>query len=254
MTWLGLVIAGGAVLTYLVMLQMHRFTYRSWLFNIPVAVGTIVSVFGWIQGDAAGPAIATISIAALWTYLMTWEIGVRGSDRLRIDVGDELPRFTVATTDGEPFTNHDLIANAPALLQLYRGWWCPSSDLQLEEMLEIHDRLRELGVTTYAASVDSPDEAAPLQEKLGSAVTILCNVENTVLDALGVEDRRGAAWYSRLMTPGEVQKRSIAMPSAIAIDRMGRVVYAFRTDRVDQRADPNDILNAFSGSQTPKAS
>lgn len=144
-----------------------------------------------------------------------------------------------------PFTQEDLKRNSPALLQLYRGWWCPSSEIQLEEIVGIHEELEELGYKTYAASVDSPEEAAPLQQKLGSAITLLCNVQNSTLDAMGVEDRRGAAWYSRL-TPG-VQKRPIAMPSAVALDESGTVVYSFRSTRVDERAKPDEILEALAG-------
>ena len=243
MTWIGLVLTGGAIVVYLGMLGVHRFTYRSWIFHIPVGIGVLLSFVGLTVGGPTWPAVLTWVLAAFWVWLMTYEMGVRGSEE-QLRVGETIPPFEVVTTTGASFTDKDLAENAPALLQLYRVWWCPTSNLQLQEILDIHEQLDELGVTTFAASVDSPEEAAPLQEKLGSAITLLCNVENTMLDALGVEDRRGAAWYSRL-TPG-VKKRPIAMPSAIAIDPTGRIVHSFRTDRVDERAKPDEIVSAIA--------
>ena len=39
----------------------------------------------------------------------------------------------------------DLIAGAPALLVLYRGWWCPSSKSQLDELVQGYERLSQGG-------------------------------------------------------------------------------------------------------------
>ena len=46
---------------------------------------------------------------------------------MRVHVGDPMPAFTALDIAGRTMTERDLVSSAPALLVLYRGWWCPSS-------------------------------------------------------------------------------------------------------------------------------
>jgi hypothetical protein len=95
-------------------------------------------------------------------------------------------------------------------------------------------------VTTFAASVDPPERAAGMQEHVGDGITILCSFPVAVLDAIGARDRRGAPWYDRLLF--RAPRGDIAMPAALVVDGSGRILYAFRARRVDERARPPDIL------------
>lgn len=162
-----------------------------------------------------------------------------------------MPAFIAVTTDGRQVTERDLAESAPTLLVLYRGWWCPSSRVQLDELHSHYEDLAELGATMFAGSVDGPDEAAPLQERLGSPVTILCDVDESFLDAIGVRDRRGAPWYDRLWF-GAVD-RAIAMPAAIEIDRSGRITFAHRSTRVDDRPRPSALIASLTASTGERA-
>ena len=106
-----------------------------------------------------------------------------------------------------------LIASSPALLVLYRGWWCPSSKAQLDELVRDRERLSEAGLTIFAASVDRPTEAAPLQQHVGDKITILCGISESLLDDVAVRDQRGAPWYDRILFGAA--KQDIAMPADI---------------------------------------
>jgi peroxiredoxin len=100
-------------------------------------------------------------------------------------VGDKVPAMTFLKTDGTQITEQNLIANAPALLTLYRGWWCPSSKVQLDEITENYRYFNHKGVSIYAASVDEPALALPIQEHVGNNITILCRVSEEVLKKSG---------------------------------------------------------------------
>jgi len=116
--------------------------------------------------------------------------------------------------------------------------------VQLDEITTYYAKLNEKGVSIYAASVDGPEMAAPIQEHVGNHITILCNVSAEVLKKIGVVDTKGAPWYDRLLFGAP--ERPIAMPSTLIINQEGRIVFVSRSTRVDDRPRANEILASFS--------
>jgi peroxiredoxin len=226
---------------YLTMLfALRRFTYRTWLFHAVILVGIVLALFGLAVGDTGLPAWIAIGLGLAWFPLTRRELTLVGSERLTLQAGDRLPHFAALRQDGTPITDQDVVARAPALLVLYRGWWCPSTRALLDELLRDLERLTSAGLTTFAASVDPPALAAGMQEHVGDGITIVCSFPVSVLDAIGARDRRGAPWYDRLLF--RAPRGDIAMPAALVVDATGRIIYAFRARRVDDRARPRDIL------------
>ena len=171
---------------YLAMLfALRRFTYRTWLFHAVILVGMALALFGLVVGNGGLPALIAIGLGVVWFPLTRRELTLVGSERLTIQPGDRLPRFAALRTDGTPITDQDVVARVPALLVLYRGWWCPSTRALLDELLADHERLAAAGLTTFAASVDPPASAAGMQEHVGDGITIICSFPVEVLDAIG---------------------------------------------------------------------
>jgi peroxiredoxin len=178
---------------YLAMLfALRRFTYRTWLFHAVILVGIALALVGLASGDTGLPAWIAIGLGLAWFPLTRRELTLVGSERLTLQTGDLLPPFAAMRTDGTPITDQDVVARAPALLVLYRGWWCPSTRALLDELLRDLERLTSAGLTTFAASVDPPALAAGMQEHVGNGITIVCSFPVSVLDAIGARDRRGA--------------------------------------------------------------
>lgn len=237
----GLVVALIGNLSYVALLLVfHRFTYRTWIFHSLVGVGVVLAVVGWLAGGSGVMAAVALFIGVTWFPLSRMELAIRGSPQLSIRRGDEFPPLSVETIDGAALTERDLIANAPTLLVLYRGWWCPSHKAQLDEIFDAKERLSKAGLSIYAASVDSPEESRPVQERVGDDITILCSVPDAFLDEVGVLDSRGAPWYDRLVFGAE--EGEIAMPAAIVVDESGTVAFAARSTRIDDRVKPEQIL------------
>jgi peroxiredoxin len=224
---------------------LRRFTYRTWVFHGLIATGVALAVIGWGFGGDPAVAALTLVLGTTWFLVAGRELRLAGSESLSLRAGDPFPPFTARTTDGRPVTERDLIARAPALLILYRGWWCPSSRAQHDDLLREYQRLSAAGLSVFAGSVDDPAESAPLQERVGDGITILCGIPVALLDAIGVRDRRGAPWYDRFLLGAA--RREIAMPAAVVVDAQGRVVVARRSRRIDDRIRMEDILAAFTG-------
>ena len=237
----GLLFVLAGIFSYLMLIfVLHRFTYRTWIFDAVVGVGMALAIIGWAIGDSGMAALSTVFLGGVWFLVSKHELKLVGSQQLRLRKGDRVPSFTVLTTDGRQVTEQDLIAKAPALLELYRGWWCPTSKSQLDELVRDYESLGQAGLTIFAASVDKPAEAAPIQQRFGDKITILCSVPESMLDEMGVRDRRGAPWYDRLLYGAT--RQDIAMPVALVIDKSGKIIFAYRSTRLDERAKPADIL------------
>jgi peroxiredoxin len=241
MTTLGLLIVLAGFFSYLMLLfVIHRFTYRTWIFDVIIGLGIAAALTGWFFGGNSVVTLITVILGVAWFPVTRHELKLTGSKHLKLRVGDRLPRFSLMTTDGRPITDEDLIASAPTLLVLYRGWWCPSSKSQLDEIARDSERFRKAGITIFAASVDEPAEAAPIQQHVGDKITILCNVPESLLDEVGVRDQRGAPWYDRILFGAKQQ--DISMPSALVVNASGKIVFIYRSTRVDDRARPADII------------
>jgi peroxiredoxin len=238
---LGLAVVVGTIAVYALMLfVVHTFTYRTWIFDSAVAVGMVLALIGWGTGGANLASGIAVAVGGVWFPLVRRELRIRGSEELLVRKGDQFPAMDVVTTQGEHVTDRDLAATAPVLFVLYRGWWCPSHKVQLDEMVAAYERLSNAGLSVFAASVDTPDEAQPIQQHVGDKITILCNVPESLLNELGTRDTRGAPWYDRLIFGAK--KQDIAMPTGFVIDASGTVVYSYRATTVDDRPDPTRIL------------
>ncbi len=238
---LGLVFVLAGVLFYFMLIfVLHRFTYRTWMYDAMVFTGMVLAIIGWIIGDSSTLALTAIILGVVWFPVSRHELKLTGSQQLKLRKGDRVPAFTLLTTDGRQFTEQDLIAQAPALLELYRGWWCPSSKSQLDELYRDYESLSQAGLTLFAASVDEPTEAAPLQQRVGDKITILCGVSESLLDDVGVRDQRGAPWYDRILYGAP--RQDISMPAALVIDKSGKIIFAYRSTQLDKRVPLADIL------------
>ena len=245
MTIVGFVVVLGVLISYLVMLfVLHRFTYKTWIFDVAVGAGMVMGAAGWLQSSGSWLSWITMILGIIWFLLLKNELRILGSKELNIRVGDKVPTMTFLKTDGTPITEQDLIANAPALLALYRGWWCPSSKVQLNEIMQNYEHIRQKGVSLYAASVDEPEAAAPIQEHVGNNITILCDISEEVLKKIGVLDTRGAPWYDRIIFGAP--KQPIGMPTTLIINKEGRIIFIARSMQVDDRPRANEILASLS--------
>ena len=245
MAIVGFILILAVLVSYLSMLfVLHRFTYKTWVFDVGVVIGMALGAAGWFQSGGSWLAWTTIALGVIWFLVSRTELRIMGSKELNLRVGDKVPAMALLKTDGTPFTEQDLIATAPALLALYRGWWCPSSKAQLDDIMGYYADLNQKGVSLYAASVDEPSMAIPIQEHVGNKITILCGVSEDMLEKVGVLDTKGAPWYDRLIFGAPEQP--IAMPAILVINKDGRVIFAARSNRVDDRPRADELLTRLA--------
>src|ERR1051326_4723851 len=82
MAIIGCIVILSVILSYLTMIfVLHRFTYRTWMFDVVVGAGMILG-------------------ASSWFLVTRIELRILGSKELTLRVGDKMPSMAFLTTDG----------------------------------------------------------------------------------------------------------------------------------------------------------
>jgi hypothetical protein len=122
MTLVGLALVAVAQLAFLTTLVRRR-TRRTSYFHAAVVAGIALAAGGALA--RSGPMWglwAALAAGAAW-FAITWrELGL-AKGGLRVKAGERLPAFTALTTTNAPVGSDEVLARAPALIVLYRGWW-----------------------------------------------------------------------------------------------------------------------------------
>ena len=231
-----------STLVYLATLGLRR-AQPTWIFDAGVLLGAAVAVVAGVahSGEPRWAALAAPGAALVWFAATRKELGLPRAATLRIAPGDRLPDVTLATTSGTPLATSAI--RGPALIVLYRGWWCPYCVTQLRELDAEHDAFRAAGLAVYAISVDRPAEQLPLEQRMGGRVTFLSHERGALLDALGVRHADGVPWYDRLLFGA--RRQDIALPATLLVDAAGVVRFARRSRRIDERPSVAELVSAW---------
>jgi peroxiredoxin len=99
-----------------------------------------------------------------------------------------------------------------------------------------------------AVSVDPPEISEALRRKLDLPIRILCDVQGTLMDPLGI--RHDGGLPPGLIT-GEVAKvnpsRDIFLVTTFLLDEGGVIRWIYRPDTYRMRASVDEILAAIDG-------
>src|SRR5262245_47370356 len=166
---LGIVVVAQAA--YLVTIGLRR-TLPTRIFDVLVLAGFAIALTGAFFGDDRWPTMAAGAMTLVWLAITRNELRLpRPQPKLK--VGDRLPELTLLTTSKGPLSTLHIIERAPAMIVLYRGWWCPYCVTQLNELKAEHDAFTKSGLSLFAVSVDRPEEQLPLENRLDQRVTFL---------------------------------------------------------------------------------
>jgi peroxiredoxin len=235
--------AGLAVLATSIVVFLARLLLRRAMPTRRADVGVLAGAALAATALWSGPgwlAPAAAATAAVWFVATRKELALPGHE-LRLAPGGRLPDVGLRDSSGAEVRSTAL--PAPALVVLYRGWWCPFCVTQLGELEREHARLREAGLAVVAISADPPEEQAPLARRLPD-VRFYSDAGGALVDAVGVRHVDGVPWYDRLLFGAK--QRDISLPVAVLVDADGVVRHARRARRIDDRPDVAELIAIFA--------
>jgi peroxiredoxin len=82
----------------------------------------------------------------------------------------------------------DLVAGDPAVLQFYRGWWCPKEQAFFRRLVALQEEAEVAYCRMLSVSVDPPQVAAAFRAGLGARWTFLSDPDRDVQEQLRLRE------------------------------------------------------------------
>ena len=102
--------------------------------------------------------------------------------------GAPFPDCALTDHAGNPRRLSELIAGDPAVVQFYRGWWCPKEQAFFRRLVAFQDEVEVAYARIISISVDPPEVTAAFRAGLGARWTFLCDPDRVVQAQLGLRE------------------------------------------------------------------
>ena len=145
-----------------------------------------------------------------------------------LNPGDQFPKLTVTTTDGQTLTLPDAFAGDFATVLFYRGAWCPYCNAQLRAFERASQTLTDNRIRVAALSVDDKETTAALVAKHKLTFPVGYGA-----DAPAVASLTGA-----FVNPDPVYLQS----TGFVLDPMGNVIVSVYSSGAIGRLVPEDVI------------
>lgn len=174
------------------------------------------------------------------------------ASQTHLDVGDQIPEFTLSDARGNSVAVGDLLANGPLVVAFYRGGWCPYCNLELRALQAALPEFKARGAELVAISPETPDASLSTAEKNELEFTVLSDVGAKVAEQFGLvftlpESLRPVYEQFGIDVPAHNGDDTfqLPVPATYVIGTDGSIKYAFANPDYRQRAEPSQILAAL---------
>lgn len=174
------------------------------------------------------------------------------ASQTHLDVGDQIPEFTLSDARGNSVAVGDLLANGPLVVAFYRGGWCPYCNLELRALQAALPEFKARGAELVAISPETPDASLSTAEKNELEFTVLSDVGAKVAEQFGLvftlpESLRPVYEQFGIDVPAHNGDDTfqLPVPATYVIGTDGSIKFAFANPDYRQRAEPSLILAAL---------
>lgn len=166
--------------------------------------------------------------------------------------GDKIPDFSLPNALGKPVSSADVLTNGPAILNFYRGGWCPYCNIEMRALQERLPEIEDLGATLVAIAPELPTKAEATQEKNELTYDVLSDVGNDLSKKFGLVFTLGEEIREIYQTMGiDVPAYNgddsfeLPIPATYVVSADGVVLKAFADPDHTKRLDVEDIIEVL---------
>jgi peroxiredoxin len=118
--------------------------------------------------------------------ISTKELLASGIGERCLQVGGQIPDFSLPTASGRIVSAAALLDAGPLVISFYRGGWCGYCNLELNALQEIYPYLKICGANLVAICPELPTGIEETIELQGLEFDILVDAGNTIATAFGL--------------------------------------------------------------------
>ena len=166
--------------------------------------------------------------------------------------GEKIPDFSLPNALGKPVSSADVLTGGPAVLNFYRGGWCPYCNIEMRALQERLSEIEDLGATVVAIAPELPTKAEATQAKNEVTYEVLSDVGNDLSRKFGLvftlaEEIREVYQTMGIDVPDYNGDDSfeLPIPATYVVGKDGTVLKAFANPDHTKRLDVEDILEVL---------
>lgn len=166
-----------------------------------------------------------------------------------LKTGDRAPDFSLPSATGKTVSLSNILASGPAVVNFYRGAWCPYCNLELHALQAVLPEIENLGAKLVAISPNLPDKSLTSIEKHSLKFDVLSDIGNKTTREYGLvftldDEVRPIYKQFGLDIPGHNGDDSweLPIPATYIIGTDRQIVYGFVDADYTKRMEPEEIL------------
>ena len=166
--------------------------------------------------------------------------------------GQFVPDVVVQTEFGRDIRLQSLVENRPSLIIFYRGGWCPYCNRQMAGLIDVEQRILDMGYQIIAISPDAPDRLQEQKTETGFDVVRLSDAKLHAIRGFGLgyfvpeteaskyRDTLGAT----LTTLEGTERVVLPVPAAFIVDTSGVIQFQYVNPNYKVRVQPQLLYYA----------
>ena len=196
------------------------------------------------------------------TGLLLFSLQLQALDRLKVAESPELvspllngqfvPDVVVQTEFGKDIRLLDIVGSRPCVILFYRGGWCPYCNRQMAGLMEVEQRIIDLGYQIIAISPDTPDKLSSMKFDTDMDVVILSDAKLKAIRGFGLGyyvPESAAKMYkekagARLVTLEGSERFVLPVPAAFVVDTSGLIKFQYVNPNYKVRVEPQLLYYA----------
>lgn len=180
------------------------------------------------------------------------ELIAAGIVKKALRVGDKIPEFSLADTNGKQVSSKDLLKKGHLVITFYRGAWCPFCNLYLRALQQSLPEFKKYGADLVAISVEPPDRSLNISQQNKLNFTLLSDPKLEVSRKFGIVYEMPKVTNDAILELGfdiakynGTEKTELPLSATYVVDKTGKIVYAFLDPDYKKRAEPSLLIDAL---------
>ena len=172
----------------------------------------------------------------------TNDLKKNGYEDKPLKIGDKIPGGEFINHFGKTVSLDELLNNKPAIINFYRGTWCPYCDLELSFYNELLEDITNKEVVMFAISPEKPDITMETRDIEKLNFNVLSDIDNkfaqklkTIYENFEVDLKRSQG----------NEESVLPIPATYIIDGNKVITHAWIDADYTKRAEPTEVINAY---------
>jgi peroxiredoxin len=166
--------------------------------------------------------------------------------------GHPMPSFLLTDKDGRLVDMKDLLAKGPAVVSFNRGHWCEYCAIEMAALRDAQKTFNARGATAVCILPEGPQLTAKVSERLGHAIPILSDFDNSYSHSLGLTvwlgDQVRDLYVSHGLRVDKFQGNNawfVPIPATYVVGQDGTILARHVDPDFRNRMDIEEILSAL---------